>query len=206
MRQDSVQHRTGRSFGKGTPAHRSASRRPRAGRRPVTRGRRAAIAASRKRRRPLFFYAVTAAVAGELAIGQARVISDDGMKVVVSDRIGLHGVGLGAVADNRVAGPTEARVALDVHAGPTEQLDDELAERHGPHAPGPEQDLGLSPELAAALATLPQRDREIVALRFGGDLTGPEIAELLDLTLANVQQILSRSLRKLRAELEPTPD
>jgi len=90
--------------------------------------------------------------------------------------------------------------------GPTEQLDDELAERHGPHAPGPEQDLGLSLELAAALATLPQRDREIVALRFGGDLTGPEIAELLDLTLANVQQILSRSLRKLRAELEPTPD
>jgi RNA polymerase sigma-70 factor (ECF subfamily) len=88
--------------------------------------------------------------------------------------------------------------------GPTEHLDDELAERHGPHTAGPEQDLGLSPELAGALATLSQRDREIVALRFGGDLTGPEIAELLDLSLANVQQILSRSLRKLRAELEPS--
>jgi hypothetical protein len=67
MRQDSVQHRTGRSFGKGTPAHRSASRRSRAGRRPVTRRRRAAIATSRKSRRPLFFYAVTASAAGELA-------------------------------------------------------------------------------------------------------------------------------------------
>ena len=46
------------------------------------------------------------------------------------------------------------------------------------------------------------RDREVLALRFGGDLTGPEIAAMLDLSLANVQQILSRSLRKLRGLLE----
>jgi RNA polymerase sigma-70 factor (ECF subfamily) len=63
-------------------------------------------------------------------------------------------------------------------------------------------DLGLSPELAAALAELSDRDREVVALRFGGDLTGPEIAEMLELSLANVQQILSRSLRRLRGRLE----
>jgi RNA polymerase sigma factor (sigma-70 family) len=65
---------------------------------------------------------------------------------------------------------------------------------------------GVSPDLAAALDQLGRRDREIVALRFGGDLTGPEIAELTGLTLVNVQQILSRSLRRLRAELEkPEP-
>lgn len=71
-------------------------------------------------------------------------------------------------------------------------------------APGSEgaPNLGVSPELEAALATLTVRDREIVALRYGGDLTGPEIAALLGLTLANVQQILSRSLRRLRVELE----
>ena len=40
----------------------------------------------------------------------------------------------------------------------------------------------------------------MIALRFGGDLTGPEIAELIGLTLANVQQILSRSLRRLRSQ------
>ena len=45
-------------------------------------------------------------------------------------------------------------------------------------------------------------DSDHEALRFGGDLTGPEIAELLGLSLSNVQQILSRALRKLRAELE----
>ncbi len=63
-------------------------------------------------------------------------------------------------------------------------------------------DLGLEPKLAAALAGLADRDRELLALRYGGDLTGPEIAELTGLTLANVQQIISRSLRRLRAELE----
>jgi DNA-directed RNA polymerase specialized sigma subunit len=42
----------------------------------------------------------------------------------------------------------------------------------------------------------------VLALRFGGDLTGPQIAELLGLTLANVQQITSRSLRRLRELLD----
>jgi RNA polymerase sigma factor (sigma-70 family) len=62
--------------------------------------------------------------------------------------------------------------------------------------------LGIDPDLAAALERLGQREREVLALRFGGDLTGPEIAELTGLTLSNVQQILSRALRRLRAELE----
>jgi RNA polymerase sigma factor (sigma-70 family) len=72
----------------------------------------------------------------------------------------------------------------------------------GPVMPGPEEQLTASPELVSALARLSERDREVVALRFGGDMTGPEIAQLLNLTLANVQQILSRSLRKLRGMLD----
>jgi RNA polymerase sigma-70 factor (ECF subfamily) len=65
-----------------------------------------------------------------------------------------------------------------------------------------DEDAGLSPELATVLEDLDERERELIALRFGGELTGPEIAELTGLSLANVQQILSRSLRKIRAELE----
>jgi DNA-directed RNA polymerase specialized sigma24 family protein len=53
---------------------------------------------------------------------------------------------------------------------------------------------------------LSDRDRELVALRYGGDLTGPEIASLTGLSLANVQQILSRSLRRLRALLDQPSD
>ena len=67
MRQHSVQHRTGRSSRKGASAHRAVPRRPRAARRPAVTRRRAAIAAGRRSRRPLLFYAVTASVAGELA-------------------------------------------------------------------------------------------------------------------------------------------
>jgi RNA polymerase sigma factor (sigma-70 family) len=69
-------------------------------------------------------------------------------------------------------------------------------------AAAPETSLGIGPELETALAGLGERERELIALRFGGDLTGPEIAELTGLSLANVQQIISRSLRRLRVELE----
>jgi RNA polymerase sigma-70 factor (ECF subfamily) len=91
------------------------------------------------------------------------------------------------------------RSSLHRHVGEGGVTEEQL-----PAAEGPESS-GVSPELAKALATLSQRDREVVALRFGADLRGPEIADLLSLTLANVQQILSRSLRKLRAELEGAP-
>jgi RNA polymerase sigma-70 factor (ECF subfamily) len=82
------------------------------------------------------------------------------------------------------------------HLGEGGVSEDALATEGGPES------TGVSAELALALETLSQRDREVVALRFGADLRGPEIAKMLDLSLANVQQILSRSLRKLRAELE----
>jgi RNA polymerase sigma factor (sigma-70 family) len=62
--------------------------------------------------------------------------------------------------------------------------------------------IGLDPDLESALAELNSRERELIALRFGGDLTGPEIADLTGLTLANVQQILSRALRRMRSVLD----
>jgi RNA polymerase sigma-70 factor (ECF subfamily) len=67
---------------------------------------------------------------------------------------------------------------------------------------GVQPDLGLEPDLERALASLGARQREIVALRFGGGLTGPEIADATGLSLSNVQQILSRSLRRMRIVIE----
>jgi RNA polymerase sigma factor (sigma-70 family) len=84
-------------------------------------------------------------------------------------------------------------------AGGSDQIDERLL----PTYDGPEEQTVGSPELTEALGRLSDREREILALRFGGDLSGPQIAELLDLTLANVQQITSRSLRRLRELLEP---
>jgi RNA polymerase sigma-70 factor (ECF subfamily) len=79
---------------------------------------------------------------------------------------------------------------------------DEVPAGELPSANGAAPAIGLGPELAQALDGLAQRDREVLALRYGADLTGPEIVELTGLTLANVQQIISRSLRRLREALE----
>lgn len=65
-------------------------------------------------------------------------------------------------------------------------------------AAGPEDELDIQPALAEALDQLDQRARNLVALRYGADLSGPEIAEVTGLSLSNVQQILSRSIRRLR--------
>ena len=80
---------------------------------------------------------------------------------------------------------------------------EELAPGALPRVDGPELRLGISSELAAALELLGAREREMLALRFGGDLSGPQIAALTGLSLGNVHQIISRSLRELRAALGP---
>lgn len=61
-------------------------------------------------------------------------------------------------------------------------------------------------ELARWLAPLGHREREVLALRYAADLTTDEIAALLGLTAANVQQINSRSLRRLRSLFESRGD
>ena len=90
--------------------------------------------------------------------------------------------------DHHRAARNRRHEALDAH--------DELVDHADPFAHGP------SPEIASALALLSDRDREVVALRFGGDMTGAEIAEATGLSVANVQQILSRALRRMREHLE----
>jgi RNA polymerase sigma-70 factor (ECF subfamily) len=82
---------------------------------------------------------------------------------------------------------------------------DELEREDEPLAAPPDTpDLGLEPDLERALEALGERERELIGLRFGGELSGPQIAEITGLSLANVQQILSRSLRRMRAILEET--
>lgn len=91
---------------------------------------------------------------------------------------------------------------IDHHRRDRSDRFDQIDERVLPTLPGPEQRLAAEPELVEALAKLGDREREILALRFGGDLSGPEIAAMMELSLANVQQIISRSLRRLRGLLE----
>jgi RNA polymerase sigma factor (sigma-70 family) len=54
-------------------------------------------------------------------------------------------------------------------------------------------------ELRGWLAVLGERERQILALRYAADLPAAEIAAIVGLSTANVHQILSRSLKRLRA-------
>jgi RNA polymerase sigma-70 factor, ECF subfamily len=56
-------------------------------------------------------------------------------------------------------------------------------------------------ELGRALAALSPEEREAIALRFGAELTVPEIAKLLGERLTTVEGRVYRALRKLRSEL-----
>lgn len=57
-------------------------------------------------------------------------------------------------------------------------------------------------ELGRALDTLDEREREVVAMKFGGGMSNNDIAAVLTLTPTNVGTILYRSLNKLNNHLE----
>lgn len=56
--------------------------------------------------------------------------------------------------------------------------------------------------LTGALARLAPEEREAIALRYGADLTMPEMARLLGEKLTTVDGRVHRALRKLRREME----
>ena len=74
-----------------------------------------------------------------------------------------------------------------------------------PDVPAPralEDDSVNRVTMQRAVAVLGERDRELVALRYGVDLTAAQISELLDLSPNAVEVALHRALRRLRAQLE----
>jgi RNA polymerase sigma-70 factor (ECF subfamily) len=71
--------------------------------------------------------------------------------------------------------------------------------------PSPREVLIRQEELARmreALATLSEREQEIIRLRFAGGLGNQEVAKVLRLRPGHVAVLLYRALRKLRTQLE----
>jgi RNA polymerase sigma factor (sigma-70 family) len=64
------------------------------------------------------------------------------------------------------------------------------------------ESLGDRDALGRALATLSPEEREAIALRFGAELTMPEMARALEEPLTTVEGRIYRALRKLRDQLE----
>ena len=65
-----------------------------------------------------------------------------------------------------------------------------------------EEDSVRRLSLAAAVAQLGERDRELIALRFGADLTAAQIARILDAQTNAIEVALHRALERLRGIVE----
>jgi RNA polymerase sigma factor (sigma-70 family) len=71
-----------------------------------------------------------------------------------------------------------------------------------PQEAAPECDVALRVDLARMVERLDLHDRELIALRYGADLTAKQIGEHLGMSTHAVEMALHRALGRLRRELE----
>jgi len=112
-----------------------------------------------------------------------------------SEKRWLYAVALNALRDQARRAATEAG-AME-RAAPAGQ--------EAPGRPGPSDELDQVEDrdvLLRGLGRLSDEEREAIALRYGAELTLPEIAKLLQEKLSTVQGRVYRALRKLKDELE----
>jgi RNA polymerase sigma factor (sigma-70 family) len=112
-----------------------------------------------------------------------------------SEKTWLYAIALNCLRDHARREAAEAK-ALDRSRA--------LAGASDTVTPPPEP--GRHDDLYGALATLSDDEREAIALRFGADLTVPEIARLKKEPLARVEGRVYRGLRKLRDQLRERPE
>jgi RNA polymerase sigma-70 factor, ECF subfamily len=105
-----------------------------------------------------------------------------------SQKTWLYAIALNVLRDHARRASAEAR-AFE-RAGPPDAVDSELAQ------------VEHRDEVQRALGVLSPEEREAIALRFGADLTVPEIAKVLGEKLSTVEGRVYRALRKLREELD----
>lgn len=95
-----------------------------------------------------------------------------------------HNVGVDYLRARRHVVPMDAIVELAADGTPERDL---------------EHDSNLV-RLAALTAQLPERDQELIALKYGAGITNREIARLTGLSETNVGTLLHRAVKTLRAQ------
>jgi RNA polymerase sigma-70 factor, ECF subfamily len=105
-----------------------------------------------------------------------------------SEKTWLYAIALNLLRDNARRRKTETRALERIPQETARDPHDLAAVEH-------------RDEVQRGMAILSDEEREAIALRFGGDLTVPEIAKLLKQPLPRIEGRVYRSLRKLRDEL-----
>jgi RNA polymerase sigma factor (sigma-70 family) len=106
-----------------------------------------------------------------------------------SEKTWLYAIALNCLRDHLRRARSEERALHLVADGASRHASGEMTQVL-------ERDL-----LARSLDVLGEREREALALRFGADLTVPEIAKLTGERLTTIEGRVYKALRKLRAEL-----
>jgi RNA polymerase sigma factor (sigma-70 family) len=108
-----------------------------------------------------------------------------------SEKTWLYSIALNLLRDHARRAGAERRALAKV-----------VPEIHGGHMDDAVADVEQRDALERAVGALPEADRDVIALRYGGDLSIGEIAKLTGERHATVESRLYRALRKLRAALE----
>lgn len=95
-----------------------------------------------------------------------------------------------------------ARRAVEAAFAPQSILIGDVPDRPGPD--DVEERAVRNLTLAAAVKRLEQRDQELIALRYGADLTAAQIGEVLEMRTNTVEVALHRALERLRRLLDVT--
>ena len=87
-------------------------------------------------------------------------------------------------------------------------MSDEQALEPVDSAPSPHEQLeslDRSARMAAALAALPDRQREAIVLQYYQELSNIDAAALMNISVEALESLLSRARRQLRRQLADTP-
>jgi RNA polymerase sigma factor (sigma-70 family) len=107
-----------------------------------------------------------------------------------SEKTWLYAIALNCLRDNARRRSTEARALEHMASGPS------------PGSSGDMEEVSDRDLINRSLAVLSDEEREVIALRFGADLTVPEIAKLTGERLTTTEGRLYRALRKLREAMD----
>jgi len=106
-----------------------------------------------------------------------------------SEKTWLYAIALNLLRDHARRAATEGRAVDRVTPGAPVAAD------------SAEEAVGRRDELQRAMSGLAEEEREAIALRFGAELSVPEMAAVLGLPLTTVEGRVYRALRKLRERL-----